>query len=118
MAFIRAGELTVHYDLAGPPDAPVLVFANSLGTNFHIWDSQATGLAGRFRVLRSDDGAIDCPTLVMCGDRDEATPPDVVRGLADAIAGAAHIPRVERPEAITDLISGFLKENGIDRRPV
>ncbi len=78
----------------------------------------ATGYIGccmaiRDADLRSDDGAIDCPTLVLCGDRDEATPPDVVRGLADAIAGAAHIPCVERPEAITDLISGFLKENGI-----
>ena len=268
MAFIRAGELIVHYDLAGPPDAPVLVFANSLGTSFHIWESQAACLSDRFCVvrydmrghgltdcppapenragytielladdavglldslgldrvhfcglsiggmvgqrfaatvpdrvaslilcdtanrlgprslwddrieavrghglpaiaegvlerwftpafrsrradqargfanmlvrtpargyigccmairdadLRSDDGAIDCPTLVVCGDRDEATPPDVVRGLADAIAGArfeliagaAHIPCVERPEAITDSISGFLKENAI-----
>ncbi len=64
MAFIRAGELTVHYDLAGPPDAPVLVFANSLGTSFDIWESQAAGLADPFRVVRYDmrgHGLTDCP---------------------------------------------------------
>ena len=54
MPFIRAGDLTVHYDLAGPERAPVVLLANSLGTNFHIWDPQAAHLADRFRVLRYD----------------------------------------------------------------
>jgi 3-oxoadipate enol-lactonase len=268
MPFIRAGELTAHYDLSGPSGAPVIAFANSLGTNTHVWDAQAAGLAGRFRILRYDmrghgltdcppvpangagytidglvddalglldalgidrvhfcglsiggmvgqrlaarapgrvsslilcdtanrigpsamwdervatvrarglaaiaervlerwftgefrakhaeeaqgfanmlvrtpadgyigcclairdadlrrDGEkIDCPTLVICGDEDQATTPEAARNLADSIDGAhleivdgaAHISCVERPEAVTGLISGFLKENGI-----
>lgn len=64
MAFVRAGGLVVHYDLTGPEGAPVIMFSNSLGTNFHVWDPQAAALAGRFRVLRYDmrgHGLTDCP---------------------------------------------------------
>lgn len=64
MSFIKAGEISVHYDLTGPAGAPVVMLANSLGTNFHIWDPQARSLAERFRVLRYDmrgHGLTDCP---------------------------------------------------------
>lgn len=54
MAFVAAGGITVHHDLAGPAGAPVVLFANSIGTSFHIWDAQAAALSGRFRVLRYD----------------------------------------------------------------
>ncbi len=70
MPFIRAGELTVHYELAGPSGAPVVVFANSLGTNLQIWESQAASLSGRFRVLRYDmrgHGLTDCPPVPVNG---------------------------------------------------
>jgi 3-oxoadipate enol-lactonase / 4-carboxymuconolactone decarboxylase len=42
------------FDLSGPPDAPVVVFSNSLGTTLEMWDRQAEALAGRYRVLRYD----------------------------------------------------------------
>jgi 3-oxoadipate enol-lactonase/4-carboxymuconolactone decarboxylase len=64
MPFIEAHDLTVHYDLGGPADRPVVMLANSLGTNFHVWDPQAAALTGRFRVLRYDmrgHGLTDCP---------------------------------------------------------
>ncbi len=70
MAFIRAGELTVHYDLAGPTEGPVLAFANSLGTSFHVWDAQAAALAGRFRIVRYDmrgHGLTECPPAAADG---------------------------------------------------
>lgn len=54
MPFIAAGDITVHYDLRGPEGAPVVLFANSIGTSFHIWDAQAVLLAERYRVLRYD----------------------------------------------------------------
>src|SRR5262245_42076689 len=54
MPFIRAGDLVVHYDLAGPPGRPTVMFANSLGTSFHIWDPQVAALADRFCILRYD----------------------------------------------------------------
>ncbi len=64
MAFVRTGGLVAHYDLTGPADAPVVMFSNSLGTSFHVWDAQAAALAQRFRVLRYDmrgHGLTDCP---------------------------------------------------------
>jgi len=36
----------------GPPDAPVLVLGNSLGTSSALWDRQLPALAGRFRLVR------------------------------------------------------------------
>ncbi|MER5268790.1 3-oxoadipate enol-lactonase [Actinosynnema sp. NPDC002837] len=43
-----------HYELSGPPDAPVLVLGNSLGTTTALWDRQLPVLHRRFRVLRYD----------------------------------------------------------------
>src|SRR5438128_1831814 len=37
---------------------------------------------------RPDLAAIDCPTLVLVGDGDEATPPEMAREIADGIRGA------------------------------
>jgi 3-oxoadipate enol-lactonase/4-carboxymuconolactone decarboxylase len=44
----------VHHRLAGPEDAPVLMFANSLGTTLEMWDDQVVALEDRYRVLRFD----------------------------------------------------------------
>src|SRR3990172_7311162 len=66
MPFIHAGCLVVHFELTGPSGAPVLLFANSLGTNFHLWDHQVATFAPKFRVLRYDmrgHGLTDCPAL-------------------------------------------------------
>ncbi|CAL9407921.1 3-oxoadipate enol-lactonase 2 [Actinosynnema sp. ALI-1.44] len=43
-----------HHTLTGPPDAPVLVLGNSLGTTTALWDAQLPSLVRRFRVLRYD----------------------------------------------------------------
>jgi len=39
---------------ASRPDAPWVVFSNSLATDLSIWDAQAAALAGEFGVLRYD----------------------------------------------------------------
>src|ERR1035437_3040597 len=54
MPFIRPNDLTVHYDFAGPHDAPVVLLANSLATNVHMWDEQINALMRKHRVLRYD----------------------------------------------------------------
>jgi 3-oxoadipate enol-lactonase len=43
----------LHHVLEGPPDAPVVLFSGSLGSDVTMWDDQAA-LAGRYRVLRID----------------------------------------------------------------
>ena len=44
----------MHYSVEGPEDAPVLVFANSLGTDFRIWDRVLARIGGQFRTVRYD----------------------------------------------------------------
>jgi 3-oxoadipate enol-lactonase/4-carboxymuconolactone decarboxylase len=47
-------SVEVHHRLEGPDGAPVVMFANSLGTTLDMWDEQAAVLASRYRVLRYD----------------------------------------------------------------
>ncbi len=54
MLACRTPEVVLHYALEGPEDAPVMVLANSLGTDLRIWDRVVAGLAGQFRFLRYD----------------------------------------------------------------
>jgi 3-oxoadipate enol-lactonase len=43
-----------HHVLEGPEQAPVLLFASSLGTTHAMWEPQALALKSEFRVLRYD----------------------------------------------------------------
>lgn len=54
MPFAELNGLRVHYSLAGAEDAPALVFSNSLGTNFSMWDAQFAALEKDYRILRYD----------------------------------------------------------------
>jgi len=54
MPTIDADGCPINVEIEGPERAPVLMFSNSLGTNLHMWDEQAKGLAKKFRVLRYD----------------------------------------------------------------
>lgn len=54
MAFARVNGVVLHHDVRGDADAPALVFSNSLGTDFRIWDEVAARLAPRWRVVLYD----------------------------------------------------------------
>src|SRR5260370_22025650 len=54
MPIVRSGEARIHYALAGQSGTPVLVFSNSLGTNYSLWDGQVPELRKKLRVLRYD----------------------------------------------------------------
>src|SRR5215217_3140160 len=45
--------MTLHHEIAGPDDAPVLLMGGSLGTTLKMWDGQLA-LARRFRIVRFD----------------------------------------------------------------
>jgi pimeloyl-ACP methyl ester carboxylesterase len=61
--------------------------------------------------------AIKCPTLVLVGDSDEATPPDLGREMATAIAGAklvvvaecGHLSTIERPQAVNTALIEWMQ---------
>jgi len=54
MPFFNANGADTYYELGGASASPALVFSNSLGTNFKMWDSQATALGSEFEILRYD----------------------------------------------------------------
>lgn len=55
MQFTDIGGITLHHQLiGGPADKPVLVFANSLGTDFRIWRDVIVRLAGDFPIVTYD----------------------------------------------------------------
>jgi 3-oxoadipate enol-lactonase/4-carboxymuconolactone decarboxylase len=44
----------LHAVVEGPPDAPVVLLAASLGSTLEMWEPQVAALASRFRVVRPD----------------------------------------------------------------
>ena len=81
------------------------------------------GYIGTCAALRDGDlrdavKKIHCPTLVLCGAEDIATPPELGRELAGLIPGAkfslieeaAHLPCVEQPAAMAERMLEFFRE--------
>ena len=65
--------------------------------------------------LDAGNARITCPTLVIAGSRDEATPPAMSEVIARRIPGAqlcsldaAHLSAVERPVEFAGLVAGFI----------
>ena len=54
MDAVKLGNVTLHYRTQGPEEAPALVFSNSLGTDFRIWDPLVEHLPPGLRVVRYD----------------------------------------------------------------
>ena len=61
--------------------------------------------------------AIACPTLVLVGDDDQPTPPELAREMAAMIAGSrlviipdcGHLSTLERPQAVTEALVEWLR---------
>jgi 3-oxoadipate enol-lactonase len=79
----------------------------------------ATCVALRDADLTADAPKIGVPTLVVVGDQDGSTPPELVKATADRIPGAqfqvikgcGHLPCIEQPERLAQLLSGFVNED-------
>jgi 3-oxoadipate enol-lactonase len=66
--------------------------------------------------FRSSNGGIQCPTLVIAGTRDEATPVALSEAICNSIPGAqlrtlpaAHLSAVEQPAAFAGLLARFFE---------
>ena len=63
--------------------------------------------------LRPDAGQIQAPTLCLVGDEDGSTPVALVKDMAalvpgsrfEIIEGAGHLPNVEKPKAVAELVA-------------
>jgi 3-oxoadipate enol-lactonase len=82
------------------------------------------GYIGCCAALRDGDlstaiSAIRCPTLIMAGEEDQATPPHQAEWLHQQIADsrleviprAAHLANLEQPEIFTRLAMDFLQSS-------
>jgi 3-oxoadipate enol-lactonase len=54
MPTIDADGCPINVEIDGRDGAPVLMLSNSLGTNLHMWDAQASEWAKHFRLVRYD----------------------------------------------------------------
>ena len=85
-----------------------------MATDPEGWMGVAGAVAGT--DLYATTATLTLPTLAIAGSLDAATPPDMVREMADLIRGsrfhllrgAGHLPPVDKPEAFTDALLGFL----------
>lgn len=76
----------------------------------------ATCAALRDADLTESTKRIDLPTLCVVGDQDGSTPPDLVLSMSKLIRGASykvienagHIPCVEQPAALAEMIRDFI----------
>jgi pimeloyl-ACP methyl ester carboxylesterase len=63
--------------------------------------------------------SIDVPTLLLWGDGDRRSPPEVARKFEAAIPGArlqlitnaGHVSNMERPEEFSSYVRGFIRTN-------
>ncbi len=64
MEMIEIGDVILHYRVDGDPEGAPVVFANSLGTDFRLWDQVMPLLPRGLKVLRFDmrgHGLSSCP---------------------------------------------------------
>lgn len=64
MSVFEHGDIRLHYRIDGPEDGAPVVFANSLGTDFRLWDPILPHLPDGLRILRFDKrghGLSTCP---------------------------------------------------------
>jgi 3-oxoadipate enol-lactonase len=65
MQLADMGDVRLHYRIDGPDDGAPVVFANSLGTDFRLWDPIMPLLPDGLRILRFDKrghGLSTCPS--------------------------------------------------------
>jgi len=64
MEMIKVGDVNLHYRIDGDPEGKPIVFGNSLGTDFRLWDKIIPLLPKGLRILRFDKrghGLSSCP---------------------------------------------------------
>lgn len=100
------------------PDNPDFVGYTAMLTRTTVDGYAGTSAALRDCDLTESTRALTLPTLLICGDQDGSTPPELMRTTADLIEGsqfevvadAGHLPCIEQPEKTANLIATFLKK--------
>ncbi|MFN0263463.1 alpha/beta fold hydrolase [Tepidamorphus sp. 3E244] len=62
--------------------------------------------------------AVNCPTLIVCGEDDTLTPPKLAREMVtcvphariETVPASGHLSTLEQPEALSEILNEFLRE--------
>ncbi|MEM1272783.1 MAG: alpha/beta fold hydrolase [Pseudomonadota bacterium] len=112
-------ELKPAYLCDGPNKAAILALCMDMARRLGPSAFAAQAVALRDRAsLESMLASISIPTLVMCGQQDRVIPLDRHQALATAIPGArldiienaGHLPTLEQPDAVNDILDDWLGE--------
>ncbi len=109
MHAVRANGLVLHYADEGERGGLPVVFANSLGTDFRIWDRMAAILPDRLRLIRYDKrghGLSECPPG-----------PWTIEDLADDLAALLDGLEVRAAVVVGLSIGGQIAQSLAARRP-
>jgi pimeloyl-ACP methyl ester carboxylesterase len=106
----------VHRDRHGDAALKGVVHVMAQETGAAAFLRQEQAIIGRPEA-RPALGAIKCPTLVLVGDGDELTPPNLSQEIAAGIAGArlvviadcGHLSTLEQPAAVTQALVELLR---------
>jgi 3-oxoadipate enol-lactonase/4-carboxymuconolactone decarboxylase len=109
MPHVRANGVNLHYELSGPADAPVVVFAHSIGATMHMWDAQIAAFAGRYRCLRYDTRGH--------GGSETVAAPATVDDLADDMAGLLDALGIARAHVVGLSLGGMTGQAFALRHP-
>ena len=101
----------VHRDRHGDAALKRVVRTMAEDTGAQAFLRQQQAIIGR-PDSRPGLAAISCPTLVLVGDGDEATPPELAREIAAGVPGSrlvliprsGHLSTLEQPEAVTQAL--------------
>ena len=108
--------LLVHPSRQGDPAVRELVRLMAEETGAEAFIRQQQAIIGR-ADSRPELGAIGCPTLVLVGDSDQLTPPELSVELANGIPGArlvvvdgsGHLTPLDQPEEVTKALVEWLQ---------
>lgn len=96
------GPVRLHVADEGPRDAPAVIFANSLGTDFRLWDAILPHLPPGLRIVRADKRGHGLS---------ETTGPVTVDDLADDVAGIIAALELDRPVYVGLSIGGLIGQS-------
>jgi len=111
MQFAELNDVNLHYQVIGSPASrPLLVFANSLGTDFRIWRDVIVRLAGDYAILTYD--------MRGHGLSDVGRTPYSMEVLADDLAALLDHLGTTRPAMICGVsVGGMVAQQLYARRP-
>jgi 3-oxoadipate enol-lactonase len=108
--FAHINDVTIHYQVIGAPaDRPVIVFVNSLGTDFRIWRDVVVRLAGDYAILLYDKRGH--------GLSDVGQVPYSIEDHATDLAGLLDLLSVKQAVVCGLSVGGLVAQSLYSRRP-